>query len=141
MQGFRLGTRAFTSFRVWLTILLWVLFYSDGAGFGVLAYIKSCLNGLLLTYQPVLPPDVSVTAFLANAAVIWTVGFYHSGMVVAFFAVLLLVGVAARLDRYGVERCYSLPYILAGCLVLWPLGLYYEIHQIVATGKPECGPI
>ena len=134
----KLGARALSSFRVWMTILLWTLFYADGAGFGAALYRNECLQPenwpCPLVHHALFPPQVSIATFLGNILALWFDGMYDSGLMVALFLTIILMLTASQMTRYVAERVFSWPVVLLGCAVSWTAGYYYEIHQTLSSG-------
>ena len=141
----KLGTRAFTTFKVWLTATAWTLCYADGAGFGAATYRNICQtsNGAgydfpslqcPLVQQALLPPHVSVLAFTGNALALWFDGMYDSGLMFGLFVTTILIASASQMRRYVFDRIFSWPVIVLGCALAWSGGYFYEIHKTLTTG-------
>ena len=136
----KLGSRALGSFRVWLTIVLWTFFFSEGIGFGGAMYQNDCRGvgsssySCLLRYHPVFPPHVPFGEFLGNVATLWFSGLYDSGITFGFmFAVAALV-VATQLTRETQEKIFSWPVILIGCAAAFAGAFGAEVHHSLSTG-------
>lgn len=144
MELTKLGTRALSSFSVWITALVWTLCYADGAGFGAMAYRNVCSNRAgsyefpdshcPLVRQALFPPHVSPIVFGGNIFGLWFNGMYDSGLMVGFFLVVILLLCASQMRRFVADMVFSWPVILLGMPLAWGSGYLYEIHQTLSTG-------
>jgi hypothetical protein len=134
----RLGMRALSCFAVWATVLVWTLSYASGAGFGAATYRNECptprAETCPLVYHALFPPHVTWPTFAGNIFSLWVDGIYDTGLMVGLFLSIALLLAASRMTRYLVERLFSWPAVMAGCVLAWPIGYYYEIHKTLGSG-------
>jgi hypothetical protein len=142
--GYELGSRVFSSLRVWGTAIALTFALCEGAGFGAFSYHCAWYDPFAaagpqctLIHQALLPPEVAWTTFAWNAATLWVAGFLDGGYVLGLILVALILGVASRASAGATMRIFSALPVVAACTLMFGLGFSYEVQATIASGLPQ----
>ena len=142
--GYELGSRVFSSLRVWGTAIALTFALCEGAGFGAFSYRCGWYDPFAgagpqctLIHQALIPPDVSWTTFAWNVATLWVAGFLDGGFVLGLILVVLVLGVASRASGAATMLLFSALPVAAACVLFFGLGYAYEVQATIASGLPQ----